>query len=390
LALPDISPSSSSKFQKEWAFLCTCASPNPQPADIAGLLAMPFDWNALLDLAENHGVQGLLARRIQGVEPAHVPLSVREKLQSRMRAQHVSTLSMTAELFRVLQDFSTGRIEAVLVKGPVLSVSAYGDPSIRRYADLDLLLRQRDIQSAAQRMLQLGFQSNIPLSAIDAGKIPGEYQFRKAATRQIVELHTEHTFRYYPKRMPIDSLFARKRMLPLDGRDVPALSLEDEFVLDCVHGAKDFWERLIWVSDVAAMVTNRPEMDWDKVQRAAAEVGAERMLRVAVRLAAILLGSEVPPALSDEITNDPAVESLCRRILVWLPSAGAQPPTLPRRAMFRLDMAGGGLRGAVFLARVSLSPTQEDWTEESEERRSWLCDAVRRPIRLFRKYGSSE
>ena len=40
----------------------------------------------------------------------------------------------------------------------------------------------------------------------------------------------------------------------MDGRDVPALSLEDELVLICVHGAKHFWERLMWTADIAAMV----------------------------------------------------------------------------------------------------------------------------------------
>jgi len=37
--------------------------------------------------------------------------------------------------------------------------------------------------------------------------------------------------------------------------------------------------------------------------------------------------------------------------------------------------------------RLSLSPTEEDWVEGAEYRRSWLWDAVRRPLRLLRKYG---
>jgi hypothetical protein len=58
--------------------------------------------------------------------------------------------------------------------------------------------------------------------------------------------------------------------------------------------------------------------------------------------------------------------------------------------MFPMDMTGGGLIGAAYLARLSLSPTLEDWAEGAGERRSWLRDAVRRPLRLFRKYGSNE
>lgn len=280
--------------------------------------------------------------------------------------------------------------DTILVKGPLTSLLAYGDPAIRSYVDLDLLLRHQDIRTATQHMLDLGFESDVPQSAIRAGKIPGEYLFCRPHTQRIVELHTEHTFRYYPKRMPIDNLFARKRNVFLDGREIPALSLEDEFVLNCIHGAKHFWERLMWIADIAALVAKHAELQWDKAQRAAAEVGAQRMLRVAVQLAASVLRVKVPVAFTTELEKDRGVVPLCRQIESWLPYAGAAPPRLPRRAMFRVDMAGGGLIGAAYLARLSLFPTQEDWAEGAEERRSWLRDAVRRPLRLFRKYGSNE
>jgi Uncharacterised nucleotidyltransferase len=359
-------------------------------ADIRALLAGQLNWDGLLDLAENHGVQGIVANRLHEISFDGVPSAARQKLQARMRAQHLFTLSMTAELFCILQDFAQAGIETVLVKGPLISLLAYGDPAVRSYVDLDLLVRHRDIESATQHMLDLGFHSDVPQTAIRAGKIPGEYLFRKLGTKQIVELHTEHTFRYYPKPMPIEALFARKRQVRLETRDTPALSLEDEFVLNCIHGAKHFWERLMWIADVASIVANRTEIQWNKVRAASAEVGAERMLRVATRLAALVLGTKVPPIYDDEIDPDRATESLCHRIQTWLPYAGAEPPALPRRAMFRVDMAGGGLTGVFFLARLSLSPTQEDWAEGAKERRSWLWDAVRRPLRLFRKYGSNE
>lgn len=359
-------------------------------AQIGALLTGKLNWDGLLELAGHHGLQGIVANRLQEIAFAGVPASARESLQNRMRTQHLITLSLTAELFRILQDFSETRVEAVLNKGPLVSRLAYGDPAVRSYGDLDLLVRHRDIQAAAQRMVELGFHSEIPQSAIDAGKIPGEYVFRKPGTALLVELHTQLTFRYYPKGMPIDDLFTRKRAVSLEGKEVPALSLEDEFLFNCVHGAKDFWARLLWVSDIAGMVARHPEMHWDEVQSNSAAAGAGRMLRVAVRLASLLLGVTIPPALASEIERDRATEALCHRIQGWLPYAGMAPPTLARRAKFRFNMAGGGLAGAAFLARLSLSPTQEDWTEGAEERRSWLWDAVRRPLRLFRKYGSSE
>src|SRR5208282_6442892 len=251
LVLPEIDPFAKESLEKEWEFLCAAVSPVADPERLRLLFASGLNWSVVLELAGEHGVLGMLANRLEGEGYAGVPEEAREKLQIRMREQHVFTLGMTAELFRILEGFSGARIETILVKGPVISLLAYGDSAARSYVDLDLLVRHRDIQGATQRMLALGFEPAVAVSAIRAGKIPGEYLFRRKGTQRAVELHTERTFRYYPRAMRMEELFARKRQLLLDRRDVPALSLEDELVLDCVHGSKHFWERLMWVCDVA-------------------------------------------------------------------------------------------------------------------------------------------
>jgi hypothetical protein len=131
-------------------------------------------------------------------------------------------------LFRIRDAFSKSHIETLLVKGPIVSFLAYGDAAMRSYVDLDLLVRHDDILSAAQQMLALGFEPAFPLAAIRAGKIPGEYLFRRPGTQRIIELHTERSFRYYPVPLPLADFFARQRLVALDGRDVPVLSLEDD------------------------------------------------------------------------------------------------------------------------------------------------------------------
>jgi hypothetical protein len=289
-----------------------------------------------------------------------VPTFAREQLQNRMRAQLLFTLSMMAELFRILEDFSKGGIETVLVKGPLVSFLAYDDPAVRSFVDLDLIVLHGQILEATRHMTGLGFESDVPETAIVAGKVPGEYLFTRPGTKQLIELHTERTFRYYPKAMRIEGLYARKRQVLLDGREVPALSLEDELVLNCIHGAKHFWERLTWVADVAALAARHPEIDWRKARGWAKEVGAERMLRVGLQLGASVLDVKLPDAMVEEVECDGMAKKLCRQVARWLPLAGYSPPALLERAMFRMNMAGGGIAGAGYLLRLSLSPTEED------------------------------
>jgi hypothetical protein len=385
--LPDTIPFHGKSFASEWQFLCVCASPAATQGALTSACGAVKDWDLLLELAEEHGVLGLLSKRLAPAQHESVPPAAREKLQARMRSQQLFVLGLTADLFQILEEFDRSTIEAILVKGPIVSLLAYGDPATRNYADLDLLVRHRQILAATQCMQRLGYEADVPENAIEAGKIPGEYVFKRAGRPQLIELHTEPTFRYYPKPMRIEEMYSRRRMVKLDGREIPALSLEDELLLNCIHGGKHFWERLMWVADIALIVGRNRELSWDNVFRAAEQVGAERMLCVGLQLAKQLLGADLPTEIQGSVSRDPEVQPLCAQIIGWLPMAGLAPPPLRERALFRMRMAGGGVAGAAYLSRLSLAPTEEDWVEGQEHKRSWIWDAVRRPFRLFRKYG---
>jgi hypothetical protein len=346
-----------------------------------------LDWDLALELATEHSVLGVVAARLREVGYMGMPAGVWQKFQDSLRTQHLFTLSMTAELFRILEGFEKAGIETLLVKGPLISLLAYGDPAVRSYVDLDLLVRDATVLPASRILTRLGFDADVPEAAILAGKIPGEYLFKRAGAQQIVELHTEKTFRYYPRPMRIEDLLARRRRVPLEGREVPALCLEDELVLNCIHGAKHFWERLMWPADIAAIVTRHPEIAWERVRQAAGVVGADRMVNVGLLLAESLLGVPVPAEMAATTKADRAARDLVRQVEGWLPTAGYKPPPLHQRAMFRQKMGGGGMRGMAYLMRLSLSPTEEDWIEGREERGSRVWEAIKRPFRLMRKYG---
>lgn len=372
----------------EWSALFECASPACDHQRLADSLASA-DWVRLLAFAEEHGVTGHVASYLRDVKETKVPPEVRQALTERHRAQNFFTLQLTAELFRILESLSSEGICALVVKGPVLAVQAYGDPAMRSYGDLDLLVRQPDIRRATELMSAAGYTPSVPLSAIDSGKIPGQYLFSKADSKLIVELHNDCTLRYFPRRLPLDGFFARQVRVPLDGREAPALSVEDELVLICIHGAKHFWQRLMWIADVAALVSRQTDINWERVADSANAVGAERMLHVGLRLASDLLRAPLPDKVQTAVQADVIASRLAEQVCRWLPAAGSEPPGFFQRAVFRLRMRGGLISAPVFLLRLSFSPTEEDWMDGAgaEVRRHSFFDAVRRPFRLARKYG---
>jgi hypothetical protein len=380
------SPNQGSSLNAEWAVLLDCVSPHPSASRLDELLRQQMDWSSLQRLADEHGVLPLLALRLQDLDESIVPAETRQKLREWQRSQMVFSLSLAAELFHLLDHFTASGLEVLLTKGPALAARCYGDPGSRQYTDLDLIARGKDIHRATEMMIALGYEPKVPLKAIEARKLPGEYVLTQRDTGLLVEFHTEHTFRYYPRPLPVERLFQRRVCVRFDGHDVPALSMEDELILICIHGAKHFWTRLMWIADVAALVS-RQDVDWIQAMAAAREVGAERMLRVGLQLTADVLGVRLPDQVVRDVHADRAAERVAAQITRRLPLGETATFGLFGRAAFRMKMRGGYLRGAAYLLRLSFSPTEEDWVSGSEEKQSWLLDAMGRPFRLARKYG---
>lgn len=142
----------------------------------------------------------------------------------------------------------------------------------------------------------------------------------------------------------------------------------------------------MWVADIAAIVARHPELDWARAKQYAVDVGALRMLYLALRLSDDMLKVRVPAPLEADVAKDTPTSRLSLQVARWLPQAGFAPPALWERAAFRMSMRGGGIAGAAYLLRLSLSPTDEDWQKGAEDGPWWLWDALLRPLRLIRKY----
>src|SRR5712675_1153995 len=383
---PQTPSSPDPKQQAEWLALLQYTSPRPDLDRVADVVRGPFSWPAFLRGAEEHRVVPVVAARARDLDQALIPPKVHDKLRELRRSQTLFALQLTAELFRVLAHFANAGIQVLITKGPALAVRCYDGPGMRQYGDLDLVVREADIRRATQAMLDLAYEPRIPLTAIDAKKTVGEYAFRKPGTDLLVEFHTERTFRYHPRPLQIEKLFERSAYVVIDGRDVPVLSLEDELVLICVHGAKHFWERLMWIADVAALITRQP-LDWDRALAVAIEVGAQRILRLGLRLAADLLGAELPAHLKAAVQSDRTVAKLAAQIESRLAHRELHEIGIFQRAAFRVRMRGGFLSGLAYLLRLSLTPTEEDWTSGKEGERRPFVDAISRPLRLARKHS---
>src|ERR1700681_921232 len=71
---------------------------------------------------------------------------------------------LTGKLLRLLELFQAAEIPVIPLKGPVLAQILYGDPVLREFEDLDLLVRKRDVLRALQLLNAHGYAVDSSLS----------------------------------------------------------------------------------------------------------------------------------------------------------------------------------------------------------------------------------
>ncbi len=347
------------------------------------------DWDRLLLLAERHGLLPLLNEHLTRIKPNALPPHWQQFVARYVEAAAVSGLELTAELVRIIRAMSERGITAVPYKGPVVAKQLYGNLALRMFGDLDLLVRERELVAAAAVLERCGYCATFDFATAAPRRhgAPGQYAFRHREQRHLVELHTEATLRYFPVRADFDEFWLRLQPMPMGDANLSTLATEDLLLFLCVHGAKDFWERLAWIADVAQLVRMHPDLDWTATLARAERFGAGRMVRLGLTLAQDLLDAPLPESIAAQVHADGVAVSLTRQIAQELFAEVSSFEGLVRRFWFRMRLhgqVGGGLR---YAARMMFLPTEEDWEAvrlpQSLHRLYYLV----RPTRLAWRYG---
>lgn len=377
----------------EKRLLAACARTAMSPEAVSTLrelAARRLDWDLVISAAAENSVMPFLARQIHAHATDLAPAATLEKIKGAARANTLRCLTLTGELLRVLDELARRGVSAIPYKGPVLSAQIYGDVAMREYEDLDIVLRHKHLEAADEAMNTLGYTQRfpwLPSHTSSAWMVPGEYNYREQARGIMVELHTELTMRHFPVRLELEELFGRLVPVKVSGHDVKTFCEEDLLPILCVHGAKDYWERISWVADIAELAQKNPGPDWDLVFRSAARWKADRMLNVGLALAAELLGAGLPSSATRHVEADPVSESIAKGSAERL--LDRDPLPMDGRAIFkfRRQMGGGGLAGRKYAWRLALAPAEDDWKLAKLPSRLTPLYIALRPLRLLKKYG---
>ncbi len=290
--------------------LLLCARPRRFDgfAEQAGaLLNDRLDWQALIRLALEHRLVPLVNLHLQGLDDPELPGDLMDALSAFCAQATERNQQLAEELGEIVGALEARGIAPIPFKGPLLAVEAYGELSLRGFADLDILVRETDIAGTLEVLRQRGYEEpGLPVGnqGLAIQRYAGQVLLGNRDQSVWIEPHFRYTNSTFALRTDYDGLWARAKTTRLAGRRMLTLAPEDQLIALAVHGSKEEWLRLSWISDIAAAIEAYAELDWNAALARAEREHCLRMLLTALGLAQRVLGTALPDEASRRLRSD--------------------------------------------------------------------------------------
>lgn len=310
----------------EFRLLAACCRPRDLP-DFLSLVrergATPIDARKLLTLARNHRVEGFVEDALSKAG-VRLPALDQQLLGARAAQARAQMLRNAAEEIRISRVFSAGGVDPVFVKGATIAMLAHGTLSLKSSWDIDVLVPAESLSKARTLLADAGYRLDLP--GIEEPSLIDTYFLRNKETVWInahrgtaLELHSALVD--FPAMLPGVGPASPLQAVPIGaGTSLMTLAPHELVAYLVVHGTAHSWERLKWLTDVAALIAKGSA---DEFMAAATHLGAGRSVATALHLCEHLLDMPRPQAKTESST---ATDWLIRFSLASIANCGTFDP----------------------------------------------------------------
>jgi len=332
------------------------------------LLGSDARWETLIESAWRHGVAPLMCWHISRVDGGGlIPAAIRHSLrQCYVRAAFRNSFHI-GQLALALRALADGGVGVIVLKGAHLAPLVYGDPALRPFADIDLLVCPGDVDRALILLAGAGYDLAPGLLSVALNRrYHVNLPLLKRGDRPVhVELHWRLTDRFSSHAMEHEAIWARSREVQIGGAPARVLAPEDLVVYLALHLDKHGYlnrgvvgsgrerafaldglsaNRLIWFTDLHEVCERHGgALDWGTVVERSRTWGMADSVGTSLAMLVALLGT---------IVGDGALKALGGGTAGWF----------RRWLAGRLSHSGCGARDRTrdFVRRMML-PTRKDF-----------------------------
>ena len=257
-----------------------------------------FDQKGFMAMAIQHKVAATAYAGIKklGLEAALTP-ETRTGLKLHAAQGQFLRAQIAQEAGKIGTALISHGMPAVVIKGPASSLQLYGDPLVREFDDLDILVNVPEIEPLVPTMAQLGWvlkeqflQESPKYKKSKFIQHTHHATFWNETRNFRVEIHDRTGWEgELLHRDNIDAVFARSILLHYEKCDmqleIPALAPSDQALLTMSHGVQHAWCLLHWLLDAARILDNYSDEEAEALLARAHALDMEAQLLLAVDVA---------------------------------------------------------------------------------------------------------
>ncbi|MBW4630350.1 MAG: nucleotidyltransferase family protein [Iphinoe sp. HA4291-MV1] len=369
---------------------------------IKALVQEDIDWNYLIQTAYRNGVTPLLYWSLHQICPQSVPTTFQQQLQYDQYARTQRNLILTSKLLKLLELFEANNIPIIPFKGPTLAISVYGDVSRRNFYDLDILVRKQDFFKTKEVLVAQGYRpysNSSEKEAIYLSTLKPEQQKAYLQShwelhlvderdRVTIDLHHGMLPKQFSFLFDTEWIWEDAQLKPFANKMILNFALEDLILVLCSQGAKDCWQQLSRVCDIAQLIHTSDEINWERMCERAAQLRMTRILLLGLLLAHELLEVELPKNILQQIQANPLLESLTCQIYTQLfnQTESSLQNYKVKSFFFHLQLIEHPLDKVLYCFEHLIVPTVADQVFLPLPKHLSFLYYILRPIRLITMY----
>lgn len=225
-----------------------------------------LDWTCFQKTMDKHRIYPLVIRGLRRFSAEQLePYPVLKRYSALQNQYSGSALKRMQTLAAVAKAMEDAGIPMLSMKGPLLSIELYGDPSMRHSHDLDILVPTGEFLRASSCLQKMGFvpvenphlktQKRLEANLRYTSDNHGEFELGD----QCVELHWRSTNQ---NEVSFEQLWENREQKMLLGTQVWVMGQRDKLPHLFAHAANHGFARLRWLLDLYEF-QKRPDFSWD-------------------------------------------------------------------------------------------------------------------------------
>lgn len=353
------------ELHPEWSILLTACSTLPldqKQLRLRSNLSPRLRWEEVFALAERHGVQPLLYQALNAVRDA-IPAEPMHEIEQRYEANLHRALLLSRELLRIVHHLRSCDLEVMPYKGSALAQFLYGDIALRQTGDIDLFVHPEDFSQLQAALADIGYSPQVSFSEPELKaylKSSYECMFDGPVGCHVLEVQWAIQPRFYAVDFDMTGVFHRAVTIDVVGQPMKTPSPADLFLILAVHAAKHAWERVIWICDLARLMS-LPSMDWGLIASKSASLGISRIVTVSMLLARRLLGAEIPENARKWVVERESDRTLVSRLQQQIVTGSG--PNIDSLSYFRLmtQLRERPWDRVRLVTRLAFTPGRGEW-----------------------------